>query len=334
MSKPSFGILGAGSWGSALGLLLAKNQHNVSLWDIDAALLTDINTMQENRKYLPGIEFPDNLAAMSSAEQVIENSDQILLAVPSSAFRSTLEKYKDQFSSKQTICWATKGLDSASGGLLHQTVAEILGNEITPAIISGPTFAQEVAKGLPTAVTIASPNTQFADHLVSCMHSGFFRPYTSKDMIGVEIGGAIKNVLAVAAGISDGLGYGANARAGLITRGLHEMTKLGLALGGKLETFMGLSGVGDLVLTCTDNQSRNRRFGIGLGNGKSIDEIKSEIGQAIEGLRTAQEVYSLSQEHRIELPICDQVYKVIYDHKSAKEAVNDLLNRPPKPETT
>ncbi len=332
MSKPSFGILGAGSWGSALGLLLARNQHNVSIWDIDTSLLKDIEAMRENRKYLPGVEFPDNLLTCNSAEQVICNCDQILLVIPSSAFRLTLENYKDAFRTKQTICWATKGLDSASGGLLHQTAADVLGEDITPAIISGPNFAKEVAAGLPTAVTVASTDINFAKYIASSLHSSVFRPYTSDDIVGVEIGGSIKNVLAVAAGISDGLGYGANARAGLITRGLHEMTKLGLALGGKPETFMGLSGVGDLVLTCTDNQSRNRRFGIGLGNGKSIDEIKSEIGQAIEGLRTAQEVYSLSQEHKIELPICDQVYKVIYDGKPAKEAVNDLLNRPPKPE--
>ncbi len=332
MSKPSFGILGAGSWGSALGLLLARNNHNVSLWDIDTSLLNDINANKENGKYLPGIKFPDNLVAIHSAEQVICNCDQILLVIPSSAFQSTLENYKDAFRTKKTICWATKGLDSASGGLLHQTVADVLGKDITPAIISGPNFAKEVAAGLPTAVTVASTDINFAKTIASSLHSNVFRPYTSDDIIGVEIGGSIKNVLAVAAGISDGLGYGANARAGLITRGLHEMTKLGLALGGKPETFMGLSGVGDLVLTCTDNQSRNRRFGIGLGNGKSIAEITSEIGQAIEGLRTAQEVYSLSQEHKIELPICDQVYKVIYEHKSAKEAVNDLLNRPPKPE--
>ncbi len=331
-TKPSFGILGAGSWGSALGLLLARNQHQVSIWDIDSQLLQKIEEGRENNKYLPGIKFPDNLRAINSAEQVISQSDILLLVIPSSAFRDTLTKYTDVIRNKKQICWATKGLDSSSGGLLHQTVAEILGDQITPAVISGPNFAKEVASGLPTAVTVASPSHDFANTLADCLRSSVFRPYTSQDIIGVEVGGSIKNVLAVAAGISDGLGYGANARAGLITRGLSEMTRLGVALGGSVETFMGLSGVGDLVLTCTDNQSRNRRFGIGLGQGKSLDEIKNEIGQAIEGLRTAKEVYSLSQTLNIELPICEQVYKVIYANKCAKEAVNDLLNRPPKAE--
>ncbi len=330
--QQTFGILGAGSWGSALGLLLARNQHNVLIWDIDSKLLQDIETERENRKYLPGISFPHNIHAIESAEKVITECDQLLLVIPSSAFRETLEKHKETISTKRNICWATKGLDSSSGGLLHQTVAEILGDTITPAIISGPNFAKEVAKGFPTAVTVASPNKQFAQQLSESLHSNVFRPYTSQDIIGVEIGGSIKNVLAVAAGISDGLGYGANARAGLITRGLSEMTRLGVALGGNTETFMGLSGIGDLVLTCTDNQSRNRRFGIGLGEGKSVDIIQKEIGQAIEGLRTAKEVHTLSQKHNIELPICEQVYQVIYEGKSAEEAVNTLLNRPPKAE--
>lgn len=330
--KPSFGILGAGSWGSALGLLLARNQHEVAIWDIDTQLLSDIEADRENRKFLPGIEFPDNLHAVNSAEQVITTCDHLILVIPSSAFRETLINFKDLIAPKNQICWATKGLDSSCGGLLHQTVSEVLGNKITPAIISGPNFAKEVARGLPTAVTVASPNQNYANTLANCLRNKAFRPYTSQDIVGVEIGGSIKNVLAVAAGISDGLGYGANARAGLITRGLSEMTRLGIALGGKVDTFMGLSGVGDLVLTCTDDQSRNRRFGIGLGQGHSVDEIKAEIGQAIEGFRTAQEVFSLSNKLNIELPICEQVYQVIYNNKPAREAVNDLLNRPPKAE--
>ncbi len=331
--KPSsFGILGAGSWGSALGLLLARNQHKVTIWDIDSQLLSDIDANKENHKYLPGIEFPDNLHTTADAEQLIRDCDHLLLVIPSSAFRDTLTKFKDAINSKKQVCWATKGLDSSCGGLLHQTVSEVLGDQIIPAIISGPNFAKEVASGLPTAVTVASPDQDYANTIANCLRNSTFRPYTSQDIIGVEIGGSIKNVLAVAAGIADGLGYGANARAGLITRGLSEMTRLGVALGGKVETFMGLSGVGDLVLTCTDNQSRNRRFGIGLGQGKTLDEIKNEIGQAIEGLRTAKEVFSLSEKLDIELPICNQVYQVIYNNKPARDAVNDLLSRPPKAE--
>ncbi|THB75087.1 MAG: NAD(P)-dependent glycerol-3-phosphate dehydrogenase [Gammaproteobacteria bacterium] len=331
-TKPSFGILGAGSWGSALGILLARNNHKVLIWDINTQLLSSINKNRENNTYLPGIKFPENLQPAESAKQVIYECDILLLVIPSSAFRETLIEFKDLINRKKYICWATKGLDSSSGGLLHQTVADILGKNIIPAIISGPNFAKEVASGLPTAVTVASPDISFADAVADSLRSSVFRPYTSQDIVGVEVGGSIKNVLAVAAGISDGLGYGANARAGLITRGLNEMTRLGVAFGGKIETFMGLSGVGDLVLTCTDNQSRNRRFGIGLGQGKTLEKIQNEIGQAIEGLRTAKEVYSLSKNLNIELPICEQVYKVIYENKPAKEAVNDLLNRPPKAE--
>ncbi len=330
--KHTYSVIGAGSWGTALAILIAKNGSKVALWDIDNEHLRQLASDRENKKHLPNIAFPDNLSIIPDLSYAVTNSYHTLIVVPSSFFRSVLSTIKPLYNNRTQLCWATKGLDSESGGLLHQTVTDILPHVTDFAVISGPNFAKEVAAGLPTAVTVASNSIEFSTLIAEHLHNKSFRPYTSNDIIGVEIGGAVKNVLAVAAGISDGLGYGANARAGLITRGLKELSMLGAKLGGKIETFSGLACMGDLVLTCTDNQSRNRRLGIGLGKGQAIDSIIDEIGQAIEGIRTSAEIEQLSLTHNIEMPICHQVFEVIHNNKSAKNAVADLLNRPAKQE--
>jgi glycerol-3-phosphate dehydrogenase (NAD(P)+) len=230
------------------------------------------------------------------------------------------------------IAWATKGFNPENGALLHQVVAEVFSADTPAAILSGPTFAGEVVSNFPTAITVASSKMEFANQIAEILHSDRFRPYTSTDIIGVEVGGAVKNVLAIAAGVADGLGFGANTRAALITRGLNEIMRLGVCLGGKQETFMGLAGLGDLVLTCTDDQSRNRRFGLALGQGKKMGEIIREIGQEIEGIATAKETFLLAKRHKIEMPIIEQTYKVLYENLNPLSAVKNLLTREQKAE--
>ncbi len=256
----------------------------------------------------------------------------VVIAVPSHAFRSTLENLRPFLKANHKVAWATKGLELETGLPLHHLVKTILGERIDAAVLSGPTFAGEVAREEPTAITVASEKEAFANELVGFFHNSRFRAYTTTDIIGVELGGAVKNVLAIAAGIADGLGYGANARAALITRGLAELMRLGVTLGGKPETLMGLSGVGDLILTCTDNQSRNRRFGLGLGHGRTAESVATEIGQEIEGIPTARILHMLSLRHHIDMPITEQVYRILYEDLPPHEAVGNLLVRDPKPE--
>ncbi|MDP6673751.1 MAG: NAD(P)H-dependent glycerol-3-phosphate dehydrogenase, partial [Gammaproteobacteria bacterium] len=220
-----------------------------------------------------------------------------------------------------------------SGKLPHQVAADVLGESYSLAVLSGPTFATEVGAGLPTAITVASPDPEFAGRLAKSISNAHFRAYTSDDIVGVEVGGAVKNVLAIAAGMSDGFGYGANTRIALISRGLKEMTRLGIALGAKAETFMGLSGMGDLVLTCTDDLSRNRRMGLALASGRSADEVAREIGQVVEGVYAARAVYMVASRENVDMPICEQVYRILYEHASATEVVNKLMSRALKPET-
>lgn len=324
-------VLGAGSWGTALAIHLARNHQTVNLWGHDVAQMQVLQTARCNQKYLPGINFPEQLHAQIQLADALKNVADILIVVPSHAFRELLQQIKPFITSQTRIVWATKGLDPQKHQLLHELVTEVLG-DIPMAILSGPNFAKEIANNLPAATTIATANKVFAKDLVERFHSKTFRVYTSSDVIGVELGSAMKNVLAIAVGIADGMGLGANARAALITRGLAEMMRLGLALGGKSETFMGLSGVGDLVLTCTDNQSRNRRLGVALGSGQSRDVAEKAIGQVVEGIRTAKEIYFLAKNTNIEVPICEQVYGVIYENISPQVAVNNLLSREPKQE--
>ena len=285
-----------------------------------------------NRRYLPDIALPDALEITANLPECIREAQAVLLATPSGAFAETLKQILAGNGAGLPIVWACKGLEKGSARLLEHVAGDILGSETPLAMVSGPSFAGELMRGLPTAITVASRHQTFADQLVNWLHSDTFRAYRTDDLTGVEIGGALKNVFAIAAGISDGLGFGANARAALITRGLAELMRLGVALGGRAETFMGLAGMGDLVLTCTDDQSRNRRMGLALARGLGVEQAREEIGQAVEGVNTAREAQRLSQSHGIEMPIAEQVYAVLHEGKPAAQAVRDLLNRGPRSE--
>lgn len=304
----------------------------MTLWGRDVKHIAELAEVRCNKKFLPGIAFPAALKVTANVALAMEGCEDCLVAVPSHAFRETLTRLTPRLKPHMRIAWATKGLEPESGKLLHEVAEEIVGTRPT-AVISGPTFAREVAAGLPTAVTVASASPQFAADLASHLHSDTFRAYTSDDVIGVEVGGAVKNVLALAAGIADGLGFGANTRAALITRGLAEMMRLGVALGGKRETFMGLAGLGDLVLTCTDDQSRNRRLGLTLAHGTPLAEGLREIGQIVEGVPTAREVMRLAKARGVEMPISEQVCCVLREGKNPRAAVQSLLQREQKAET-
>ena len=267
-------VLGPGSWGTALALLLARHGHPVRLWGHDPEEIAPLHQERENRHFLPGIPFPPTLTVGVDLAEALASADLALVVVPSHAYGVTLTRLRPHLPAGAGFAWATKGLEPGGGRFLHEVTAEILGAAWPAAVISGPSFAREVAMGLPTAVTVASEDAAHARRVAALLHGSNLRAYTSNDVIGVELGGAIKNVLAIAAGIADGLGFGANARAALITRGLAEMARLGLAVGGQRETFMGLAGIGDLVLTCTDDQSRNRRFGLAIGRGETADSSR------------------------------------------------------------
>ncbi len=325
-------VLGAGSWGTALALLMARNGHPTMLWGHHPEHMAKLTAARCNERYLPGARFPDNLRAVADLAEAVKSAEILVVAVPSHAFRNLLVNLAPHFTAECKIAWATKGLELQSGKLLHQVVEDVMGPDIPAAVLSGPSFARDLAANLPTAVTVASRWIEFAKMLAGLLHNNRFRAYTTEDIIGVQLGGATKNVLAIAAGVADGLGFGANSRAALITRGLAEMMRLGLAMGGKPETFMGLAGVGDLILTCTDNQSRNRRFGLGLGKGLPRDQIVAEIGQEIEGIVTTKVIYQLAQDLGIEMPITEQTYKILYENLMPLDAVNNLLLREQKSE--
>jgi glycerol-3-phosphate dehydrogenase (NAD(P)+) len=326
-------ILGAGSWGTALAILAARNGCQTLLWGHNPDHVITLEQDRQNKRYLPDHPFPETLAVTADFSEVAEFSNLILVCVPSHAFKNTLLNLKPYLPNEIKIAWASKGFNPDDGSLLHEIVAEIFSAQTPAAILSGPTFAREVADNLPTAITIASSRPDFAKQLAGILHGGLFRTYTSSDVIGVEVGGAVKNVLAIAAGIADGLGFGANTRAALITRGLNEIIRLGVKLGGKQETFMGLAGLGDLILTCTDNQSRNRRFGLALGLGKDRTAAVQEIGQQIEGISAAKETFLLAKKYAIEMPITEQTYKVLYEGLAPRTAVQNLLAREQKAES-
>lgn len=324
-------VLGSGSWGTALAILLSSEGQPVKLWGHLKAELDPLTEARENRQFLPGVAFPDSLMIEADLERALENTSEVIIAVPSHAFGSVVQTIQPLIVTNPGIAWATKGFEPGTQRLLSAVAAEHLpGRDL--AVISGPTFAGEVARGLPTAITVAASTPEHACQLASQLHTPWFRVYTSSDMIGVQVGGATKNVLAIAAGIADGLGFGANTRAALITRGLTEIMRLGLKLGGETETFMGLAGLGDLLLTCTDNQSRNRRMGLALAEGLTLDQARNNIGQEVEGVNTAKEVYALAQRLQVEMPISEQVYRVLYEGLDPKTAVHNLLDRSQKAE--
>ncbi|PCI08292.1 MAG: glycerol-3-phosphate dehydrogenase [Gammaproteobacteria bacterium] len=331
--KQAIAVLGAGSWGTALAIHLARVGHRVLLWGNNAEHVALLAEQRCNQQYLPDAPFPELLQLSANLEQVLASPAWVLIAIPSHAYRPFLKANAHLFFEDTGIAWASKGLEQTSGKLIHQVVAEELPQCKKMAVLSGPTFAKEVAANLPTAITVASDSASFCEELCGYLHSGRFRAYQSSDMVGVELGGAIKNVLAIAAGAADGLGFGANTRAALITRGLAEMMRLGEVMGGHKETFMGLAGMGDLILTCTDDQSRNRRTGLLLAQGKTLEQVRNEIGQAIEGIKTAQVVVSLARQYGVDVPISEQVYRVLYEGLPIDQAVNTLLSRKSSQET-
>jgi glycerol-3-phosphate dehydrogenase (NAD(P)+) len=333
LEHPPIAILGAGSWGTALALYLARLGQAVRLWAHDPHVIATMQAQRTNNRYLPGYLFPDSLQPVADLAETIQDSGDILIAVPSVAFRGILTSLKPYLPAKTIrIVWVTKGLDPQSGKLLHDVALEILGNKHEYAILSGPSFAKEVAEGLPTAIVAASHHTEFANDLVARFNSPVFRVYSSTDIIGVEMGGIVKNVLAIATGISDGMKLGANARSALITRGLTEIVRLGMALGGQQDTFMGLTGLGDLVLTCTDDQSRNRRFGLALSKNKTAQEAENEIGQVVEGKRNAELIMRLAAQYHVEMPITEAVWEILRGNLTPHQAMQLLLSREPKAE--
>jgi glycerol-3-phosphate dehydrogenase (NAD(P)+) len=320
--------LGAGSYGTALAFCLARNGNPTLLWGRDEKHIQALAESRENARYLPGATFPDALQVDADLESVVAASVDILVVVPSHAFAAMLTSLKPLLKPHHRVIWATKGLEPKTGRLLREVAEEILGLDYPLAVLSGPTFAKEMVAGLPTAISLSSTDDTFADEFSAKLHCAkSFRVYKNSDFTGVQLGGAVKNVIAIGAGLADGLGFGANARTALITRGLAELTRLGVKLGSNPETFMGMAGLGDLVLTCTDNQSRNRRFGLALGQGKSVDVAIEEIGQVVEGYRNTEEVHILSNKVGVEMPICEQIYAVLYHDKNPKEAALALLGR-------
>src|ERR1700722_16006351 len=312
MPRPSaepMTVIGAGSWGTALAIQLAREGHPTQLWGRDGAQLDAMRRERRNVRYLPDAGFPGALQIADDLSRALESVRDALIAVPSHAFRATLESIKPFLGPDTRIAWATKGFEIATGLLPHQIAHEGMGAR-PGAVLSGPTFAKEVGLGLPTAMTVASNDERFAKELARSLSGPNFRAYTQTDIMGVEVGGAVKNVIAIGSGIADGMGFGANTRVALITRGLAEMMRLGVKLGAQRETFMGLAGLGDLVLTCTDDQSRNRRFGMALGRGQSLQEAQDGIQQVVEAVLASPAVCALAAHLSVDMPICREVYRV------------------------
>jgi len=323
-------VLGAGAWGTALAISLGA-RHEVTLWVRDPGQCARMQASRTNERYLPGIFLPDSLQLASDVRAVCLRSELAILGVTVAGLRPTLREVATLGKPLAAI-WLCKGFEAATSKLPHQVAAEELDDDVPRGVLSGPSFAQEVARGVPAALTLAASDAPFAANVARELHSRRLRIYSSDDLTGVEVGAAVKNVIAIAAGISDGLGFGESARAALVTRGLAEMTRLGLRLGGRPETFMGLSGVGDLILTCTGGLSRNRQVGLKLAAGQSLSEILKELGHVAEGVHSAREVLKLARAVSEEMPIVSAVCEVLDGHLAPLAAVDQLLSRDPKPE--
>jgi glycerol-3-phosphate dehydrogenase (NAD(P)+) len=323
-------VLGAGAWGTALALHLAR-RHSVMLWARNPGQVAEMRTMRANPRYLGDYPFPDSLQVEESLHEALHAADLILSVVPTSGYRHILREIRAS-GCKAPVVWANKGLENGTAKLMHEVTAEELPAGQLRGILSGPSFAGELARGLPTAMTLASTDEDFAREAAVAMHGGTVRVYTSTDVVGVAIGGAIKNVMAIAAGISDGMGFGNNARAALITRGLAEITRFGMALGGRLETFMGLAGAGDLILTCTGDASRNRTVGLRLARGETLEQIITSLGHVAEGVHTTREVNSRALNLGVDMPITFEVNRVLSEGLSPRIAVENLLSREQKAE--
>jgi len=324
-------VLGAGSWGTALACVLARNNVQTTLWGRDPATVAAMTQSRRNARYLPDLELPASLTLTADLAAAVASADVLLIVTPSHAFAELLDRIAADLKPGTGVAWATKGFDPASGRFLHELVAEKF-PQSAAAIVTGPSFAREVAQGLPTAVTVHSNSDEFAKQMANLLHSTRFRAYTGSDMIGAELGGAMKNVLAVATGVADGMHLGLNARAGMITRGLNEMLRLGAAIGARAETLMGLAGLGDLVLTCTGDLSRNRRLGLALGRGIGLKQAVAEIGQVVESVETADTVMRLAKSHGLDLPIASGVQRVLREEITPAEGLRELLAREQKPE--
>ncbi len=324
------GVLGAGAWGTALALAF-HGPHTVALWARNPEHVAAMRGARENARYLPGIPLPDALSVSAALPEVAQGADLHLVVTPLSGLRAAVRELQ-RLQPGTPLVWACKGLEAGSGRLPHEIVAEELGSEAPCGVLTGPSFAAEVARGQPTAITLASANAEFIEQWLPVLHQPLLRVYANTDLVGAEIGGAIKNVMAIAAGVSDGMGFGLNARAALITRGLAEIARLAVALGGRPETLMGLAGMGDLILTCTGDLSRNRRVGLALAQGKTLDDILRELGQVAEGVSTAREVVSLAGRHGVEMPLCEAVNALLHEGLSAGAAVDRLLARDPRHE--
>jgi glycerol-3-phosphate dehydrogenase (NAD(P)+) len=325
-------VLGAGSWGTALAIQFARGGEPTVLWGRAEDEPEKLARERVNARYLPGAPFPPALDIEPDLKNALALGGDVVLVVPSSVLRAVLSEIRPQLGPKARVAWASKGFELSTGKLPHEVAREVLGPDVPIAVLSGPTFAKEVGLGLPTAIAVASPDQEFARSLAERISFGGFRAYIQSDIVGVEIGGAVKNVLAIATGCSDGLGYGSNSRVFLITRGLAELMRLGVALGAKRETLMGLAGLGDLVLTCTDDQSRNRRFGRALAAGKPVAEAIAEIGQVVEGFHAAKAVHEVAAKHGVDMPICGYVYDVLHRQVPLKDVVGSMLARTVTPE--
>lgn len=325
-------VLGSGSWGTALAIQFARANRDTIMWGIETDEIEAMSKARVNKTYLPNAPFPERLQVTTDLDTALAGAEDVLVVVPSPAFRQVLQRLAAGPTKIEHLAWATKGFETDTGMLPHQVAEDVLGKSVPTAVLSGPTFAAEVGIGLPSAMVIASTDAAYALRLAQSITTDNFRAYTSADITGVEVGGATKNVLAIGAGISDGLGFGANTRIALVTRGLMEMMRLGVALGANKDTFMGLSGMGDLVLTCTDDQSRNRRFGLALGKGANIDEARRAIGQVVEGYYAAIAVHRVATRLNVDMPIVEEIYKVVYEDANPQEAVVALMRRPITPE--
>jgi len=326
-------VLGAGSWGTALAMQLARNGHAVRLWAREASHADEMQRTRVNERYLPGFELAENITVSADLDAVVAEVDRVLVVTPSHAFSDMVPRIRSRLDANIGLAWACKGFEPGTGRLLHEVATELLGSDIPQALISGPSFAKEVAAGLPTAVTAAASDPEFGEAWAGLLHGSGFRAYYTADLIGAELGGATKNVMAIACGIADGLELGTNTRAALITRGLAETMRLGRALQADPRTLTGLAGIGDLVLTCTGDLSRNRRLGIALGQGRSLDEAVDEIGQVVEGIKTARETMRLAERMNVEMPITEQVHGILFKDWDARKGVRVLMERELKRET-
>jgi len=326
------GVFGAGSWGTALAMQLARCGHRVRLWARDTAHIKSMREQRANQRYLPGIELDILIDPVESIAEALDGAERVLAAVPSTAFAGLIDELASGLRPETGLAWATKGFEPGTGRLLSESARERLGPDMPLAAVTGPSFAGEVARGLPTAVSIGASNPEFGRAWAELLHGSSFRAYYTADLVGAQLGGAVKNVLAIACGMVDGLGLGDNTRAALITRGLAELMRLGEALGAEARTLMGLAGLGDLVLTCTGNASRNRRFGLALGRGLDVDQALAEVGQVVEGHTAAEEVMRLAARAGVEMPICEQVHGILYRGWNAARGVQVLMQREPKAE--